>query len=61
MAPHARMLTGDENDKWLTGKAGEEVLRPAAESALREWVVSSRVTKTGAFDDDPTLIEAVAT
>ena len=64
MAPyHDRMpvlLTGDEIENWLTGKAGKEVLRPAAESALREWVVSSRVNKTGAGDDDPTLIEPIA-
>jgi putative SOS response-associated peptidase YedK len=64
MAPyHDRMpvlLTGDEIENWLTGKAGTEVLRPAAEAALREWIVLSQVNKTGAGDDDPTLIEPIA-
>ncbi len=64
MAPfHDRMpvlLTAEEAENWLTGKAGREVLRPAAESALREWVVSRRVNKAGADADDPTLVEPVA-
>lgn len=64
MAPyHDRMpvlLTADQVEPWLSGKAGQETLRPAAESALREWVVSSRMNRTGADDDDPTLIVPVA-
>jgi hypothetical protein len=31
-------------------------LRPAAEDALREWIVSRRVNKSGAGDDDPATI-----
>jgi putative SOS response-associated peptidase YedK len=42
---------------WLSGEAGTELLRPAAEDRLRMWAVSRRVNKTGAGDDDPTLIE----
>jgi putative SOS response-associated peptidase YedK len=58
---HDRMpvLLGPEQfDDWLTGVAGPEVLRPAAESALREWVVSDRVNRTGQGDDDPSIVEA---
>jgi len=35
-------------------------LQLAAESALREWTVSTRVNKTGEGDDDPTTIEPLA-
>ena len=58
---HDRMpvlLTPDLFDAWLKCEAGPDVLRPAAESALREWVVSDRVNRTGQGDDDPTLVEA---
>jgi len=37
-----------------------EVLRPAAESTLWEWIVSTRVNKTGEGDDDPTVVEPLA-
>ncbi len=46
--------------RWLKGEAGTELLKPAAEDRLRMWPVSRRVNKTGAHDDDPTLIEEVA-
>ena len=58
---HDRMpvlLTPDLFDTWLKGEAGPDVLRPAAESALREWVVSDRVNRTGQGDDDSRLVEA---
>ena len=62
MAPyHDRMpvlLGGAEFGPWLAGEAGPEVLRPAAESALREWPVSKRVNRPG-HADDPALIEPV--
>ena len=45
---------------WLDGSAGPEVLRPAAENALREWTVDRRVNRTGEGDDDPTIVEPVA-
>jgi diguanylate cyclase (GGDEF)-like protein len=38
---------------------GADALRPAAESALREWPVSRRVNRTGVGDDDPTIVEKV--
>lgn len=42
---------------WLAGSTIAAELRPAPESALREWQVSKRVNKSGAFDDDETLVE----
>jgi putative SOS response-associated peptidase YedK len=45
---------------WLSGEAGTELLKPAAEDRLRMWPVSRRVNKTGAGDDDSTLIDEVA-
>jgi len=63
MAPyHDRMpvLLGESDIAgWLDGSLGGEALRPAAESTLREWIVSTRVNKTGEGDDDPTLFDAV--
>jgi putative SOS response-associated peptidase YedK len=46
---------------WLSGAAGAEILRPAADDRVRFWPVSRRVNKTGSGDDDPTLVEEVAT
>jgi putative SOS response-associated peptidase YedK len=45
---------------WLSGEAATELLKPAAEDRLRMWPVSRRVNKTGAGDDDPTLLDEVA-
>jgi hypothetical protein len=45
-------------EAWLNGSLAADALRPAAESALREWPVSRRVNRTG-VDDDPTIIEKV--
>ncbi len=60
---HDRMpvLLGVEDfDGWLDGTLGPEALKPAAEEALQEWIVSSRVNRTGHGDDDPTIVEPVA-
>ena len=54
------LLGAADFDGWLDGSLGSDALRPAAEEALREWMVSSRVNRTGVGDDDPTLAEAVA-
>ena len=63
MAPyHDRMpvlLGAEDVGGWLDGSLGAAALRPAAESALREWIVSSRVNRTGVGDDDPTIAEPV--
>lgn len=61
MAPyHDRMpvlLQGDDIDAWLTGKLGRDGLKPAAESALREWPVTKRMNRMDAGDDDPTIVD----
>jgi hypothetical protein len=53
------LLRAEDLDAWLNGSLGADALRPAAESALREWPVSRRVNRTGVGDDDPTIIEKV--
>jgi hypothetical protein len=45
---------------WLSGDAGAEILRSAADDCVRFWPVSRRVNRTGSGGDDPTLIEEVA-
>jgi putative SOS response-associated peptidase YedK len=44
---------------WLNGTLGPEALKPASESALREWAISPRLNRTGVGDDDPTIIEPI--
>jgi putative SOS response-associated peptidase YedK len=59
---HDRMpalLTSEQFDPWLSGKAGVEVLKPAANDLLQKWPVSKRVNSSRASDDDATLIEKV--
>ena len=61
-AVHNRMpvlLDRPDLEAWLTGAAGPEVLRPAAEDRLRMWPVSRRVNRTGG-GDDPALIAEIA-
>lgn len=43
---------------WLTGQAGTELLKPAADAVLRMWPVSKRVNRSDS--DDPALIEKIA-
>jgi hypothetical protein len=51
----------DEKDyvPCLSGNAGLELLKPAAETVLQKWPVSKRVNSSRAHDDG-TLIERVA-
>jgi putative SOS response-associated peptidase YedK len=45
---HDRMpvlLAAKDFDGWLNGTLGAEALKPAAESALREWPVSKRLNR----------------
>ena len=60
MAPyHDRMpvlLAEPDFEAWLTGKAGSEVLVPAAEHKLQQWLVSKRVNKAGEGEEDPAII-----
>jgi hypothetical protein len=53
---HDRMpvlLEEKDVDGWLDGSLGPEVLKPSPESALREWMVSKRMNRTGEGDDAP--------
>jgi putative SOS response-associated peptidase YedK len=59
---HDRMpvLLGERDyEPWLSGAAGTELLKPAAEDLLQRWPVSKRVNSSRAPDDDPTLIDRV--
>ena len=60
---HDRMpvlLAEKDYEPWLSGKAGLELLKPAAEDVLQRWPVSKRVNSSRAPDDDPTLINEVS-
>jgi putative SOS response-associated peptidase YedK len=41
------LLQAEDFDAWLNGSLSADALRPAAESAVREWPVSRRVNRTG--------------
>jgi putative SOS response-associated peptidase YedK len=59
---HDRMpvlLEEKDFDAWLDGSLGPEALKPAPESALREWTISPRLNRTGVGDDDPSIIEPI--
>jgi putative SOS response-associated peptidase YedK len=59
---HDRMpvlLQPDHFDAWLSGAAGLEILKPAADALLHCWPVSRRVNSSRAPADDATLIERV--
>jgi putative SOS response-associated peptidase YedK len=61
-AVHDRMpvlLEPHQIDAWLNGTTGTELLKPAADDALRMWPVSRRVNPTRDGDDDPGLIEEI--
>ncbi len=49
------MLQPKDFDVWLNGTAGKDVFEEPS-PALREWIVSQRVNKAGAGDDDPATI-----
>ena len=60
---HDRMpviLEPEQFQGWLTGEAGLDLLKPAANDVLQCWPVSRRANSSRAPDDDPSLIEAVA-
>ena len=50
------LLTTQDFTTWLDGSTGADALKPAHESALREWPVSKRVNQAGVGDDDPRLL-----
>ena len=60
---HDRMpvlLNEKDYDAWLSGAAGAELLRPAADSLLQRWPVSKRVHSSRALDDDPSLTDRIS-
>jgi putative SOS response-associated peptidase YedK len=61
---HDRMpvvLEPDQFEPWLMGKAGVELLRPAANDVLQRWAVSKNVNSSRASDDDASLIDPLPT
>ena len=59
---HDRMpvlLQPKQFDRWLTGNAETEMLRPAPNDYLQMWPVSKRVNSSRAPDVDPTLIDQI--
>jgi putative SOS response-associated peptidase YedK len=58
-AYHDRMpilLDWRRSAAWLAGDDPAACLCPAPEDALQEWIVSPRVNRSGAGDEDPTLV-----
>jgi putative SOS response-associated peptidase YedK len=59
---HDRMpviLDAESFAPWLSGEAGTELLRPAANDVLQKWPVSRRVNSSRTEAEDSTLIERV--
>ncbi len=58
---HDRMpvILEGEIDAGLTGGAGTELLKPAANEVLQKWPVSRRVDSSRASDEDGTLIDRI--
>ena len=44
---------------WIEGDDPADLRRPPPEDALQEWIVSSRVNRSGVGDDDATLLNPV--
>ena len=60
---HDRMpvlLAEKDYEPWLSGKAGLELLKPAAGDALQRWPVSKRVNSSRASDDNSSLIDKIS-
>ena len=59
---HDRMpvlLSEDQFEPWLSGKAGADYLKPAPNDYLQRWPVSTRINSSKAPADDATLLDAV--
>ena len=46
---------------WMRGDDRGALLRAPPEDSLNEWIVSTRVNKAGAGDDDASLVDPVET
>jgi putative SOS response-associated peptidase YedK len=53
------ILDWRDAEAWMRGDAPSSLLRPPPGDALQEWVVSTRVNRAGAGDDDSALIAPV--
>jgi putative SOS response-associated peptidase YedK len=54
-------VPGDKDyEPWLSGAAGTEILKPAAEDVLQRWPVSKRVNSSQAPDEDAALIDRIS-
>jgi hypothetical protein len=49
----------NEFEPWLSGEAGTELLKPAANDVLERWPVSKRVNSSRASDDDAELTDKI--
>ena len=60
---HDRMpvlLAEKDFEPWLSGVAGVELFKPAADDLSQRWPVSKRVNSSKAPADDPTLIDRIS-
>jgi len=59
---HDRMpviLEEKDFEPWLSGEAGTEMLKPAANELLQRWPVSKRVNSSRADAEDPSLADPI--
>jgi putative SOS response-associated peptidase YedK len=54
------MIRPENFEAWLSGDNAASLLRPAWPDSLQEWIVSTRVNRSGAGDDIPALIAPLA-
>jgi putative SOS response-associated peptidase YedK len=54
------LLAEQDFESWLSGSAGPELLKPAANDLLQRWPVSKRVNSSRAPDEDSTLIDRIS-
>jgi putative SOS response-associated peptidase YedK len=54
------LLAEKDFEPWLSGCAGLELLKPAADDLLQRRPVSKRVNSSRAPDEDPTLIDRIS-
>jgi putative SOS response-associated peptidase YedK len=55
------LLAEKDFEPWLSGEAGIELLKPAADDLLQRWPASKRVNSSKAPAEDATLIERIGT
>ena len=53
------LLSEKDFEPWLSGEAGVELLKPAADDLLQRWPVSKRVNSSKAPAEDATLIDRI--